>query len=43
MMEFLLQYGGITMGALGVALAAALPGIGSAKGVGSLVKQQQVF
>ena len=34
MMEFLTQYGGITIGAIGVALAAALPGIGSAKGVG---------
>ena len=34
MMEFLTQYGGITIGAIGVALAAALPGIWSAKGVG---------
>lgn len=33
-MEFLLKNGGIILGALGVALAAALPGIGSAKGVG---------
>ena len=33
-MEFLTQYGGLTIGAIGVALAAALPGIGSAKGVG---------
>lgn len=33
-MEILTQYGGITIGAIGVALAAALPGIGSAKGVG---------
>lgn len=34
MMDFLTQYGGITIGAMGVALAAALPGIGSARGVG---------
>ncbi|MEG0773343.1 V-type ATP synthase subunit K [Clostridium sp.] len=34
MMEFLNQNGGIIFGALGAALAAALPGIGSAKGVG---------
>jgi len=33
-MEFLTQYGGIIIGAMGVALAAALPGIGSARGVG---------
>ncbi|MEG1255654.1 V-type ATP synthase subunit K [Clostridium sp.] len=34
MMEFLELYGGIVIGTMGVALAAALPGIGSAKGVG---------
>jgi V/A-type H+-transporting ATPase subunit K len=34
MMEFLTQNGGIIIAAIGVALAAALPGIGSAKGVG---------
>ncbi|MEG0306559.1 MAG: V-type ATP synthase subunit K [Clostridium sp.] len=34
MMEFLELYGGIVIGAIGVALAAALPGIGSARGVG---------
>jgi V/A-type H+-transporting ATPase subunit K len=34
MMEFLTQNGGIVIAAMGVALAAALPGIGSAKGVG---------
>ena len=33
-MEILAQYGGMALGAVGVALAAALPGIGSAKGVG---------
>ena len=33
-MEFLTQNGGIVIAAIGVALAAALPGIGSAKGVG---------
>lgn len=34
MMEFLNQYGGIIFSVLGAALAAALPGVGSAKGVG---------
>jgi V/A-type H+-transporting ATPase subunit K len=34
MMDFLLSHGGIFFGAMGVALAAALPGIGSARGVG---------
>lgn len=34
MLEFFNQMGGIFLGAIGVALAAALPGIGSAKGVG---------
>lgn len=32
--QFLMNNGGIILGALGAALAAALPGIGSAKGVG---------
>ncbi|MDR0880169.1 MAG: V-type ATP synthase subunit K [Clostridioides sp.] len=34
MLEMLTQNGGIVMGAIGVALAVALAGIGSAKGVG---------
>ncbi len=33
-MEFLTQYGGFVFGLLGAALAAFLPGMGSAKGVG---------
>lgn len=34
MMDFLAQYGGMALATLGIALAAALPGIGSARGVG---------